>query len=50
LAEKNLQPNPPADKLTLLRRATIDLTGLQPTPEEIARIPQRFFAGHVDQS
>ena len=35
LEEKNLQPNPPADKLTLLRRATIDMTGLPPTQEEI---------------
>jgi hypothetical protein len=35
LEEKNLQPNPRADKLTLLRRATIDMTGLPPTQEEI---------------
>jgi hypothetical protein len=35
LAEQNLQPNPPADKITLLRRASIDVTGLQPTQEEI---------------
>jgi hypothetical protein len=35
LEEKNLQPNPRADKLTLLKRATIDMTGLPPTPEEI---------------
>ncbi|MCY2966871.1 MAG: DUF1549 domain-containing protein [Planctomycetota bacterium] len=32
-----LKPSPPADSLTLLRRATFDLTGLPPTPEEIAR-------------
>jgi hypothetical protein len=37
MAERNLQPNPPADKATLLRRATIDMTGLQPTQEEIAQ-------------
>jgi len=37
LEEKNLQPNAKADKLTLLRRATIDITGLQPTPDEIAQ-------------
>jgi hypothetical protein len=34
LQEKNLRPNPPADKTTLLRRATLDLIGLPPTPEE----------------
>src|ERR1700689_5297660 len=35
LEEKNLQPNPAADKLTLLKRATIDMTGPPPTQEEI---------------
>jgi hypothetical protein len=34
LEEKQLQPNKPTDKVTLLRRVTIDLTGLVPTPEE----------------
>jgi mono/diheme cytochrome c family protein len=36
LLEKGLQPSPPADKKTLLRRATYDLLGLPPTPEELA--------------
>jgi hypothetical protein len=36
LEEKQIEPNKPADKLTLLRRATIDMTGLPPTEEEIS--------------
>lgn len=32
---KQFTPNPDADRTTLLRRATYDLTGLPPTPEEI---------------
>ena len=35
LEEKNMIPAPMADKETLLRRASYDLTGLPPTPEEI---------------
>jgi hypothetical protein len=35
LEAKNLKPNPGADRITLVRRATIDITGLPPTPEEI---------------
>ncbi|MDB4438294.1 DUF1553 domain-containing protein [bacterium] len=34
--EKNLEPSPPEDSARLLRRLTFDLTGLPPTPSEVA--------------
>jgi hypothetical protein len=36
LEKAELKPSAPADKRTLLRRATFDLLGLPPTPSEIA--------------
>lgn len=47
LEAKRLEPAPPADKRTLLRRVTLDLTGLPPTPEQAAAFladdsPQAF--------
>ena len=59
LAREGLEPAPPADRLTWLRRATFDLTGLPPSPEEAralledespeayARVVERLLASPV---
>lgn len=36
LAQEGLKPSPEADRRILIRRVTLDLTGLAPTPEETA--------------
>jgi hypothetical protein len=35
LAQENLEPSPEADRRTLLRRVSLDLTGLPPAPQEV---------------
>ncbi|MGA1238537.1 MAG: DUF1553 domain-containing protein, partial [Limisphaerales bacterium] len=40
LEQNHLQPSPPADPITLLRRLTFDLTGLPPSPDQIHSFTQ----------
>jgi len=59
LAERDLQPLPPADRRTLVRRMTFDVTGLPPTPDEVEafvgdeapdaveRLVDRLLASHA---
>lgn len=53
LESEGLQPSEPADRLTLLRRVTYDLTGLPPTREEIeaflADVSPEAFEAVVDR-
>jgi len=45
LENAGLQPGSPADKRTLIRRATFDLIGLPPTPEEVESFENDHSAG-----
>ena len=55
LEEEGLSPSAPADRRTLLRRASFDLIGLPPTPEELdafqadPRPDDEAFAGVVER-
>ncbi len=53
LEQKNLKPSSPADKRTLIRRATFDLTGLPPATEDVEAFvkdeSQDAFAKVVDR-
>lgn len=40
LEQVRLRPNPPANRTTLIRRLTLDLTGLPPTPKQVAAFVQ----------
>ena len=45
-ADAQVRPAPPANKVTLIRRATFDLTGLPPTPREV----KAFLADQTPQA
>lgn len=54
LAEAKLEPSPPADAVALCRRLHFDLTGLPPTPEELAEFSccasnHKAYAAYVDK-
>ncbi len=55
LRERGIQPAPPADRVTLIRRASYDLIGLPPTPTEVqdflndSRSDVPAFAAVVDR-
>jgi hypothetical protein len=45
LEKERLVPSPPADPLRIVRRATLDVTGLPPTPEQIRAFEEAAAAG-----
>ena len=49
LKESGFKPAPQADSKTLIRRATFDITGLPPTPEEVTTF-QKAFKRNADKA
>ena len=44
LEKENIEPSPEAERVTLLRRASLDVTGLPPTPEEVAAVNENWLS------
>lgn len=49
LKEKNLAPSPEADRATLIRRVSLDLVGLPPTPAEVSAFVNDKSAGAYER-
>ncbi len=49
LEKRGMQPSPPADRRTLLRRVTFDLIGLPPTPEEVEQFMRDDAPGALER-
>jgi hypothetical protein len=49
LEANSLQPAPEADRRTLIRRVTLDLTGLPPTPDEVEAFVKDKSAGAYEK-
>ncbi len=49
LEAESIQPSPAADRVTLIRRVSLDLTGLPPTPAETADFVQDKQPGAYDR-
>ncbi len=48
MKQNDIEPSPPADRRTLVRRAFLDLIGMPPTPKEMEKSSAPEFAAIVD--
>jgi mono/diheme cytochrome c family protein len=50
LEAKGLRPSPPAEPVTLIRRLSLDLTGLPPTPDDVAAFVREYEAERAERT